>query len=629
MSNHFTFTLVLLAMSAPLASPAVADFNVNLGSGPLSGFQTRFVEMDVTEEMIPPGSAMVSFEFGMDYVSIGGIEWSSDMGFWINDADDNPSVQIGGYNITFADIQGPDWSFYGLPFTGYYEDAQDLYQTGNGTWRFSIGNAWTGGGPIQYNNVLVTVIIGGQILCGDAPGACDEPHPTPGCEDLVCCQAVCAFDPGCCDVAWDAVCAASAIKICGIYQYSCPDGGPPNNCPTNATPINPGDVLPFDTTTADPVAPVSDCQFGLSLGKDVWFQYCAEKDGAVSLIGCDQTEYDQMMRAYDIGDGTYDPDTLPEREIACGDDTCGITGGPSKVTCAVVAGNCYLFGVGGFGDASGSGTVTLEFNPAVTCGDPAAGSCCIVNPEGLGYCSDGSCCDAVCSLDPTCCEAAWDLLCVNLAFANCPNVCDGGNNDDCAAASEMQLGLNPFSTYAATTGLPQPPPAECTFTGQSTIHNDRWYFYDSLCDGNLKFSMCQAEGGTGNFDSKLAIWVGDDCGSLTNVGCNDDACVINPLLSQVTIVQAECGIRYYIQIGGYTQNAFGAGELAINCDGKICDNPNPADLNSDGVVNGADLAIVLSCWGPVTEPACAAADFQDDGIVDGADLTIVLSAWTN
>ena len=27
-------------------------------------------------------------------------------------------------------------------------------------------------------------------------------------------------------------------------------------------------------------------------------------------------------------------------------------------------------------------------------------------------------------------------------------------------------------------------------------------------------------------------------------------------------------------------------------------NPSPADLNSDGVVNGADLAILLAAWGP-------------------------------
>jgi hypothetical protein len=51
---------------------------------------------------------------------------------------------------------------------------------------------------------------------------------------------------------------------------------------------------------------------------------------------------------------------------------------------------------------------------------------------------------------------------------------------------------------------------------------------------------------------------------------------------------------------------------------------NPADLNSDGVVNGADLTILLSMWGPCR--GCL-ADLDGNGFVDGADLTILLSAW--
>ena len=51
----------------------------------------------------------------------------------------------------------------------------------------------------------------------------------------------------------------------------------------------------------------------------------------------------------------------------------------------------------------------------------------------------------------------------------------------------------------------------------------------------------------------------------------------------------------------------------------------PADINGDGLVNGADLAFVLSAWG-ATGPN--AADVNGDGIVNGADLAFVLSAWT-
>ncbi len=48
-----------------------------------------------------------------------------------------------------------------------------------------------------------------------------------------------------------------------------------------------------------------------------------------------------------------------------------------------------------------------------------------------------------------------------------------------------------------------------------------------------------------------------------------------------------------------------------------------ADLNGDGLVNGADLGMLLSAWGTSN----AAADLSGNGIVDGADLGMMLSAW--
>lgn len=50
----------------------------------------------------------------------------------------------------------------------------------------------------------------------------------------------------------------------------------------------------------------------------------------------------------------------------------------------------------------------------------------------------------------------------------------------------------------------------------------------------------------------------------------------------------------------------------------------PADLNGDGVVNAADLGVMLAAWGS----SLASADINDDGIVDGNDLGLLLSSWT-
>ena len=53
--------------------------------------------------------------------------------------------------------------------------------------------------------------------------------------------------------------------------------------------------------------------------------------------------------------------------------------------------------------------------------------------------------------------------------------------------------------------------------------------------------------------------------------------------------------------------------------------PAPAaDANWDAVVDGLDLAIVLSAWGT----SFAAADLNDDGTVDGLDLAVILANWS-
>ena len=51
---------------------------------------------------------------------------------------------------------------------------------------------------------------------------------------------------------------------------------------------------------------------------------------------------------------------------------------------------------------------------------------------------------------------------------------------------------------------------------------------------------------------------------------------------------------------------------------------NPADLNGDGQVNGADLGLMLAAWG-----TSGPGDLNNDGVVNGADLGLLLAAWFN
>ena len=52
------------------------------------------------------------------------------------------------------------------------------------------------------------------------------------------------------------------------------------------------------------------------------------------------------------------------------------------------------------------------------------------------------------------------------------------------------------------------------------------------------------------------------------------------------------------------------------------------DITQDGQVNGADLTIVLALWGNCGGVPGCAADLNGDLIVDGVDLALLLSAWS-
>ena len=49
------------------------------------------------------------------------------------------------------------------------------------------------------------------------------------------------------------------------------------------------------------------------------------------------------------------------------------------------------------------------------------------------------------------------------------------------------------------------------------------------------------------------------------------------------------------------------------------------DLNSDGLVNGADLSMVLSSLGKKGENA---ADLNNDGVVNESDVVLVKAKWS-
>ena len=52
-----------------------------------------------------------------------------------------------------------------------------------------------------------------------------------------------------------------------------------------------------------------------------------------------------------------------------------------------------------------------------------------------------------------------------------------------------------------------------------------------------------------------------------------------------------------------------------------------ADLNEDGVVNGADQGLLFAAWGPHPPTYLHPADFNQDMVVNGEDLGILMAEW--
>ena len=96
---------------------------------------------------------------------------------------------------------------------------------------------------------------------------------------------------------------------------------------------------------------------------------------------------------------------------------------------------------------------------------------------------------------------------------------------------------------------------------------------------------------------------------------------------QGTVVEwsSDCNNDGIVDYGQILQGQLGD----TNADGipDICQEPtcHDVDLYTNGRIDGADLAALLSEWGPTTP--ITRSDFNHDGVVNGADLSKILGFW--
>lgn len=179
----------------------------------------------------------------------------------------------------------------------------------------------------------------------------------------------------------------------------------------------------------------------------------------------------------------------------------------------------------------------------------------------------------------------------------------------CGYQGVLQLGNNPIDTNA-TVGSNLDLDGICDHGpfGNDTLYNVAYYTFTPYVTGIYTFSTCnQAE-----FDTRIAV-LEMGCAPETTLDCLDDTEGCGGYTTRLDMYM-EAGTTYTVAVGGYSKSEFGLGILTVSPEG---------DLNGDGIVNGADLGLLIGAWG-----TDGPGDFNKDGVVDAADLGLLLAFWS-
>ena len=139
------------------------------------------------------------------------------------------------------------------------------------------------------------------------------------------------------------LCAGHVVKAETKFSWSWSN----DEC-ENATPIEEVVNLAFDTTDATFDGP-GHCMSS----PNIWYHYTAACTGSATVSLCGSSSLDTVLAVY-RGSECY-----PQQQdmIGCNDDACGRQ---SELIFDVVAGNQYLIEVGGFGDQTGEGVLSIR-----------------------------------------------------------------------------------------------------------------------------------------------------------------------------------------------------------------------------------------------------------------------------
>jgi len=287
---------------------------------------------------------------------------------------------------------------------------------------------------VEWDSLCVDTALD---LCGNAAcpgeGDCFSANGTPGCEDETCCNIVCSIDPFCCDSEWDGICAdeandncpnAPAQGACCLPDGTCTDGLTAEQCSDKGGEFQDEGTTCNDVQCGNAACPGEGDCFADNGTPGCNDEACCNTVCAIDAFCCD-SEWDLLCAEQAFANCTE-----------CGDED---------------AGSCFeANGTPGCDDADCCATVCVEdafccetewdslcadtaAELCAGCGSEDAGDCFFAN--GTPGCEDLECCQAVCSIDPFCCESQWDSLCADTANTECGNAACPGEGD-CFTAND-------------------------------------------------------------------------------------------------------------------------------------------------------------------------------------------------
>lgn len=158
------------------------------------------------------------------------------------------------------------------------------------------------------------------------------------------------------------------------------------------------------------------------------------------------------------------------------------------------------------------------------------------------------------------------------------------------------------------------PSIDCSLSSGTTLRFQRWLGVESATYDHA-YVRVSNNGGA----SWTTIW------SHTGGSFEETSWSNHELdLSAIADGQSDVRIRFTMGStdGSVTYCGWNLDDVEVS--GVVPNQGVPGDLNGDGVVNGADMGLLLAQWGRCS--GCD-ADLNGDGIVNGADMGLLLANW--